>query len=87
MTLTDVDVESLMRLGAADARPGSGKVNGQVALNGADPAVPKSYRGRIAVGVHDASIGDIPVIGALDRFLGAAQGGVFEKGWIRADGR
>ncbi|HEY2155357.1 MAG TPA: AsmA-like C-terminal region-containing protein, partial [Isosphaeraceae bacterium] len=90
LTLADVDVESLMRIGAADARPGSGKVNGRVELNGTDPAEPKRYRGRIGLGLHDASIGDIPVIRALDRFLGAAQGGAFEKGWLRAtvaDGR
>jgi translocation and assembly module TamB len=90
MALADVDVESLMRIGAADARPGSGKVNGRVELNGADPAAPKGYRGRIELRLHDASIGEIPVIRALDRFLGAAQGGAFEKGWLRAtiaDGR
>ena len=42
------------------------------------------------MGLHDASIGDIPVIRTLDRFLGGAQGGAFEKGWLRAtiaDGR
>ncbi len=90
LVLADVDVESLMRIGAGEARPGSGKVNGRVALNGADPAVPRAYRGRVEMTLHDASIGEIPVIRALDRFLGAAQGGVFEAGRLRAtvaDGR
>jgi translocation and assembly module TamB len=88
--LVDVDVESLMRIGSAEARPGSGKVNGRVTIAGTDPDRPRSYRGQIRLGLHDASIGDIPVIRGIDRFLGAAQGGAFEKGWLRAsiaDGR
>ncbi len=88
--LADVDVESLMRIGTTEARPGSGKVNGHLSIGGPDPARPKSYRGQVRLGLHDASIGDIPVIRALDRFLGAAQGGAFEAGHLRAtiaDGR
>ncbi len=75
MTLADVDVESLMRIGSAEARPGSGKVNGRVALGGPDPAAPRSYRGTIGLGLHDASIGEIPVIRALDRFLARRRAG------------
>lgn len=90
LTLADVDVESLMRIGSAAARPGSGKVNGKLTVGGADPSRPRTFRGRIELGLHDASIGDIPVIRTLDRFLGAAQGGAFEAGSLRAtiaDGR
>ena len=90
LTLADVDVESLMRIGSTAARPGSGKVNGRLTLAGTDPALPRTFRGRIEMGLHDASIGDIPIIRTLDRFLGAAQGGAFESGGLRAtiaDGR
>ena len=89
LALADADVEGL-RVGAADARPGSGKVHGRVALAGADPARVRTYRGRVEMGLRDASIGDVPVIRALDRFLGAEQGGAFEAGQLRgtiADGR
>jgi translocation and assembly module TamB len=90
LALADADVEGLLRIGTGDSRPGSGKIHARVALAGTDPARPRTYRGRIEMGLRDASIGDIPVIRSLDRFLGATQGGAFEAGQLRgsiADGR
>ena len=41
LTLADVDVESLMRIGSTAARPGSGKVNGKVTVGGHRPELPR----------------------------------------------
>jgi translocation and assembly module TamB len=83
-TLNDIDVESIARVESNAAKPGSGKIHGKVSLAGPDASRPERYRGKIDLDLDDASIGDIPVIRELNRFLGAAQGGAFEDGDLHA---
>jgi translocation and assembly module TamB len=82
--LTDIDVGTIARVESNAARPGSGKVSGKISINGPDPTHPQRFRGRIELGLSDASLGDVPVIRELGRFLGAAQGGAFEAGDLLA---
>ncbi len=84
MTLTDVDLGTILRVESTAARPGSGKVSGKITLNGPDPTLPQRFRGKIELRLNDAALGDIPVIRELGRFLGAFQGGAFEAGDLLA---
>ncbi len=79
-SLIDIDVETIARIESAAAKPGSGKVNGRITVHGPDPARTKLYRGKIDLDLNDGSIGEIPVIRELGRFLGAGGGGAFEDG-------
>ena len=82
--LTDIDLESLSRYGRGTTRTGSGKLNGRINLAGHDPGHPEGYRGRILLNLNDAAIGNVPVIRELGKFLGSAQGSVFESGNLEA---
>lgn len=56
-----------------------------ISLKGLDTYRPETYSGRVDLTLHDASVLDIPVFRALDRFLGGtAGGGVFEQGELHA---
>jgi translocation and assembly module TamB len=80
LQLADVDLEAFSRLESEARRPASGKVSGRVTLAGPDPAQPRQYRGRVVLDLDDASLVNIPVFRELDKFLGAARGGLFEDG-------
>ncbi len=80
VVLTGVDLETLARVQTAARRPASGRISGRVSLNGPDPAEVARYRGRVILDLDDASIVALPILGALDRFLGGASGGLFEDG-------
>ena len=77
-----------MRIGP-ERGSGSGKVNGRF-IEGTDPDLPRSFRGQIRLGLHVTPRSARSLASAVDRLLAAAQGGAFEKGWLRAsiaDGR
>jgi translocation and assembly module TamB len=84
LTLTGIDIETIAKTETNAARPGSGKVNGRVLLSGPDPTLPQRLKGKIELDLDDASLGEIPVIRELNRFLGSAQSGLFEDGDLLA---
>ncbi len=81
--LADLDLETLNRALSDAARPSTGKLGGRISLGGTDRATPASYQGRVELTLADAALGDVPILRALDRFLGGASGGVFERGQLR----
>ncbi|WZO98920.1 AsmA-like C-terminal region-containing protein [Isosphaeraceae bacterium EP7] len=78
--LTSLDLESIMRLRSDSARTSTGKVSGKVKLSGPDPSRIESARGAVNLELTDASLLSVPVFREIDRFLGAASGGLFETG-------
>jgi translocation and assembly module TamB len=80
VALAGLDLELIARTLSPASRPASGKISGRVALHGTDPAVPRSYRGNFDLDLDDASLVSIPFFREVDRFLGAARGGLFEHG-------
>ena len=82
--LSGVDIEPFARLETQGSRPASGKVSGRVTLHGTDPNQPRTYRGRVVLDLDDASLVAIPVFREINRFLGAAGGGLFEDGDLTA---
>jgi translocation and assembly module TamB len=82
LVLAGVDVESITRLLTEARQPASGKVSGRITLAGPDPSRPEQYRGKVILDLHDASLVALPVLRALDRFLGSARGGLFEEGHL-----
>jgi translocation and assembly module TamB len=80
VVLTDVDLETLARTQTDARRPATGRISGRITLNGPDPALLARYRGKVVLDLDDASLVALPVLSALDRFLGAASGGLFEDG-------
>jgi translocation and assembly module TamB len=78
--IADLDLQTITRLGSDASRPPSGRIGGRVSVSGTDPARPESYRGRVDLSLTDASVFSIPVFREIDRFLGAARGGLFEQG-------
>ncbi len=85
LRLSDVELETLSRAYTDQTRPASGKVSGLLTLRGLDTLRPQTYKGRAELDLTDASVLDLPVFRAFDRFLGGpAGGGVFELGHISA---
>ena len=83
--LSDVELETLSRAYTDQTRPTSGKVSGLLTLRGLDTLRPQTYQGRAELDLADASVLDLPIFRALDRFLGGpAGGGVFELGHVSA---
>jgi hypothetical protein len=82
--LADLEIETLARLFTASRRPASGMISGHVSLASGDLADPRRLRGKILLDLDDACLGDVPVFRELDRFLGAARGGVFDDGDLQA---
>jgi translocation and assembly module TamB len=78
--LSAIDLQAIARLLTDARRPASGRISGTVSLSGPDPSLPSGYRGRVVLDLDDASLVAMPIIGEINRFLGAAQGGVFEDG-------
>jgi|GEM_PF-2331635 len=78
--LTGVDLQTLARINSDAARPSSGRITGRVSLSGPDPAATQRYRGKLDLDLDDASLVNVPVFREIDRFLGAARGGLFEHG-------
>ena len=79
-----VDIETFTRSASDKKKPNTGRVSGTVSVNGPDPTQPKRFRGRIDVDLDDASLVAVPVLAQIDRFLGAARGGLFEDGDVHA---
>ena len=82
--LSAIDLETLFRTLSDTKKPAAGKVSGKIALNGPDPSRTDQLRGRIDLDLSDASLLELPIFRELDRFLGSAQGGVFEDGELHA---
>ncbi|HEX8201828.1 MAG TPA: AsmA-like C-terminal region-containing protein, partial [Isosphaeraceae bacterium] len=80
LTLAQVDLEPITRVATESPRPASGRVSGRITWSGRDPAQPQTLRGRIELDLDDASLFELPVFREMNRFLGAAQGGLFEDG-------
>jgi translocation and assembly module TamB len=80
LQLTSIDLESILSLTGDSARSSTGKVSGKVRLNGPDPSRIDHARGAVDLDLADASLLAVPVFRELDRFLGAAGGGLFETG-------
>lgn len=78
--LSAVDLEALARALSEARNPAAGKISGQVVLFGPSPARLDRLRGKVDIDLTDASLVDLPVLREVDRFLGAARGGVFEEG-------
>ena len=56
----------------------------RLTLGGPNPALPQRYRGKVVLDLDDASLVALPVFREIDRFLGAARGGLFEDGDLLA---
>lgn len=84
IVLHGVDLESIARVESEARRPASGKISGRITLQGPNPALTRRYRGRVSLDLDDASIVALPVFREIDRFLGAASGGLFEDGDLTA---
>jgi translocation and assembly module TamB len=82
--VNDVDLETLTRVGTEARRPASGKITGRVLMSGPHPAELRRLKGKVVLDLNDASLVELPVFRELDRFLGAARGGVFEDGDLDA---
>ncbi len=83
--LSQLDLELITRGYLDSKRPTSGKVSGSISLRGIDTYRSETYSGRADLTLQDASVLDLPVFRALDRFLGGpAGGGVFEQGELHA---
>ncbi len=79
--LTGVDLEFLSRIGAISSKASSGKLSGNLSLNGPNPEEISKLRGRFTFDLDDASLVSLPIFRELDRFLGASKGGgLFEDG-------
>ncbi|MBX6314140.1 MAG: hypothetical protein IRY99_14675, partial [Isosphaeraceae bacterium] len=78
--LRQIDLATIVRRETEVRRPASGKLSGTIHVSGPDPDDLRRMRGRTVIDLDDASLGDLPVIRALNRFLGSAQGGLFEDG-------
>lgn len=84
LVLAAVDLEPIARIESEARRPASGKISGKISLHGSDPTHPESYRGKIVLDLNDASVVALPVFREVNRFLGAAGGGMFEDGDLNA---
>ncbi len=80
ISLNNVDLQTLTRLSSDSSRGTSGQINGRITLTGPDPAVTQRLRGKVDLDLDDASLVSVPVFREIDRFLGAARGGLFEDG-------
>ncbi|GAC1470850.1 MAG: hypothetical protein NVSMB9_16380 [Isosphaeraceae bacterium] len=80
LTISGLDLESIARVESDAKRPASGQISGRIIVKGPDPSLPRRYRGSFHLNLDDASLVALPVLRELDRFLGAARGGVFENG-------
>ncbi|HEV3166045.1 MAG TPA: AsmA-like C-terminal region-containing protein, partial [Isosphaeraceae bacterium] len=80
--LDDLELETLARIETDARRPASGKVSGRIDLTGPNPADLKKLKGKVVLDLDDAAVVELPVFKEIDRFLGAARGGVFEDGDI-----
>ena len=83
LRLSGVDLEVLSRLGAISSKASSGKLSGNLTLDGPNPENVAKAHGRFSFDLDDATLVSLPVFRELDRFLGAARGGgLFEDGDI-----
>jgi translocation and assembly module TamB len=81
--LTGLDLEILSRLQDTGKHPATGRLSGDISLNGPNPNDLAKVRGRVDLDLDEASLVEMPVFRELDRFLGASRGGgLFEDGDI-----
>jgi translocation and assembly module TamB len=80
LTLGDVDLEAIARVATEARNPATGRVSGRISWDGRDPAQLQTLRGRAELHLDDASLFELPVFREMSRFLGSAQGGLFEDG-------
>lgn len=80
LQLTKLDLEGATRAASDAQRTASGRISGDIELNGPNPDDIKRMKGRINLDLSDASIVELPVFREIDRFLGASRGGLFEQG-------
>lgn len=80
LQVAGLDLLTLSRLDPESSRPSSGRISGRINLSGPNPALPQRYRGRVTLELDDASLFSVPVFREIDKFLGAARGGLFEDG-------
>ncbi len=81
--LADVDLQAITRLDPESTHPASGRVEGDVVLDGFNPTRVSQVHGRFDLDLTDASIVNIPVFREIDKFLGATRGGLFNNGKAR----
>ena len=84
LRLNGIDLETLTRLETGMRHPAAGRITGTASFSGRDYLRRRGLRGRIDLDLDDASLFEVPVFRELGRFLGAAQGGVFEDGDLHA---
>ena len=83
MQINGVDLAVLSKFHPTGKRPPTGKISGKVELSGPDAERLDKMRGRVDVTLADASLVEVPVFKALDKFLGASGGGgLFEEGEV-----
>jgi translocation and assembly module TamB len=80
--LTNIDIEAIARMLTDSRRSESGRISGRVSLSGPDPSDVARYRGKVALSLSEASLVTVPVFREIDKFLGAAGGGLFEAGGV-----
>jgi len=84
LRLNSLDLETLSRLETGMRHPATGRISGTASVSGRDYLRRRGLRGRIDLDLDDASLFEMPVFRQLGRFLGSAQGGIFEDGDIHA---
>jgi len=84
--LNAVDLEFLSRIGAISSKASSGKLSGNLSLNGPNPEDLSKLRGRFSFDLDDATLVSLPIFRELDRFLGASKGGgLFDDGDVQGN--
>jgi translocation and assembly module TamB len=80
LQLTKLDLEGLARATSDARRTASGRISGEVEVDGGNPNDLRQMKGRVDLDLSDASIVELPIFRQIDRFLGASRGGLFEEG-------
>lgn len=78
--LTSIDLHTLNQVGSDSNRLATGRISGRIALSSTDMNLPDRLRGTVNLDLDDAALFSVPVFRELGRFLGSAQGGLFEDG-------
>ncbi len=84
MTFNQVDLETITRTLLSSGTTATGKLNGEIRLEGPSFEHLSKLRGKILVDLDDASLFNLPVLGDVAKFLGIGKGSVFQDGDLAA---
>jgi hypothetical protein len=84
MTFSQVDLETITHILLPSGTTATGKLNGEMRLEGPSFEHLSKLRGKILVDLDDASLLNLPVLGDVAKFLGIGKGSVFQDGDLAA---